>query len=90
MEGLGGKDLMRNRKEERGGATPPSSSLGLFGAGGANRGELRDHVPLPLKERGVDRQLTRKGNIARLEVRDKNEEESSEVASVIWRQMNPV
>ena len=81
---------MRNRKEEGGGATPPSSSLGLFGAGGANRGELRDHVPLPLKERGVDRQLTRKGNIARLEVRDKNKEESSEVASVIWRQMNPV
>ena len=71
-------------------ATPPSSSLGLFGAGGANRGELRDHVPLPLKERGVDRQLTRKGNIARLEVRDKNKEESSEVASVIWRQMNSV
>ena len=75
---------MRNRKEEGGGATSPSSSLGLFGAGGANRGELRDHVPLPLKERGVDRQLTRKGNIA------ENEEESSEVASVIWRQMNPV
>ena len=50
---------MRSRKKERGGATPPSSSLGLFGAGGANRGELRDHVPLPLKERGVDRQLTR-------------------------------
>ena len=81
---------MRNRKEEGGGAASPSSSLGLFGAGGANRGELRDHVPLPLKERGVDRQLTRKGNIARLEVRDKNEEESSEVASVIWRQMNSV
>ena len=47
-------------------------------------------MPLPLNEGRVDRQLTRKGNIARLEVRDENEEESSEVASVIWRQMNPV
>ena len=81
---------MRNRKEEGGGATSPSSSLGLFGAGGANRGELRDHVPLPLKERGVDRQLTRNGDIARLEMRDENKEECSEVASVIWRQMNSV
>ena len=58
---------MRNRKEEGGGATPPSSSLGLFGAGGANRGELRDHVPLPLSEGRVDRQLTRIGDISRLE-----------------------
>ena len=63
---------MRNRKEEGGGAASPSSSLGLFGAGGANRGELRDHVPLPLNEGRVDRQLTRNGDISRLELRDKN------------------
>ena len=31
---------MRNRKEEGGGATSPSSSLGLFWAGGANRGDF--------------------------------------------------
>ena len=71
----GGKDWkgrisLGTGRKERGGATSPSGSLGLFGAGGANRGELRDHVPFPLNEGRVDRQLTRNGDISRLELRD--------------------
>ena len=68
----GGKDQFWNRKEGKGGATSPSGSLSLFGAGGANRGELRDHMPLPLNEGRVDRQLTRNGDISRFELRDKD------------------
>ena len=81
---------MEQEGRKGGARRPPQAVLGLFGVGGANRGELRDHIPLPLKERGVDRQLTRNGDIARLEMRDENKEECSEVASVIWRQVNPV
>ena len=70
MAGLiGGEGSVWNRKGKKGGgAASPSGSLSLFGVRGANRGEPRDHLPLPPKEGRVDRQLTRNRDFARLEV----------------------
>ena len=69
MVGLIGREgSVRNRKEGKGGAASPSGSLSLFGVRGANRGEPRDHLPLPPKEGRVDRQLARNRDFARLEV----------------------
>ena len=71
MVGLMGREgSVRNRKEGkvRALAASPSGSLSLFGVRGANRGEPRDHLPLPPKEGRVDRQLARNRDFARLEV----------------------
>ena len=74
MAGLiGGEGSVWNRKGKKGGgAASPSGSLGLFGVRGANRGEPRDHLPLPPKEGRVDRQLTRNRDFAGLEVGGKD------------------
>lgn len=63
---------MEQERKEKGGAASPSGSLGLFGVRGANRGEPRDHLPLPPKEGRVDRQLTRNRDFAGLEVGGKD------------------
>ena len=67
-----GRISLEQERKERGGAASPSGSLSLFGVRGANRGEPRDHLPLPPKEGRVDRQLARNGDFARLEVRGQN------------------
>ena len=66
LKWLGREGSVRNRKGRKGGgAASPSGSLSLFGVRGANRGELRDHLPLPPKEGRVVWQLARNGDFTR-------------------------
>ena len=66
-EGLEGKDQFWNRKEGKGGRDVPLGQFRFVWSWGRKQGELRDHVPLPLSEGRVDWQLTRNGDISRLE-----------------------
>ena len=70
MGRIGREGSVLEQEGRKGGHDAPSSSLGLFEVGGANRGEPHNHMPFPLKEGRVDQQLTR--NCARFEVRGKD------------------